>query len=183
MCAERKEPELRDVTNRRRSPRFSGENGPFLMHMDEFCWNAPYQVQYELMRTFYWRTRYILFSSYDLISRVSRKTLTWNSSIKVVLYWELGISDSLWISSYLDHILEYSGSDVSGFLGRRNNFKQQFQPLSLAVFAFTHFMEVIHLDTKTLENKMTEKLAALQKKLVGFSRGSESLFCNILCNI
>ena len=48
-------------------------------------------------------------------------------------------------------------------------------------------MEVIHLDTKTLENKMAEKLVALKKKqknkLFGFSRGSESLFCYVLCNI
>lgn len=156
MCAERKEPELRDVTNRRRSPRFSGEHGPFLMHMDEFCWNAPYQVQYELMRTFYWRTRYILFSSYDLISRVSRKTWTWTSSIKSSC---IGSWVSPTLSGYR-HIsitsLEYSGSDVSGFLGLRNNFKQQFQPLILVVFKLTHLMEVIHLDTKTLKNKMTE---------------------------
>lgn len=103
-------------------------------------------------------------TSYDLISIVSRKTWTWTSSIKSSC---IGSWVSPTLSGYR-HIsitsLEYSGSDVSGFLGHRNNFKQQFQPLILVIFKLTHLMEVIHLDTKTLENKMTEKLVALKKK-------------------
>lgn len=122
-------------------------------------------------------------TSYDLISIVSRKTWTWTSSIKSSC---IGSWVSPTLSGYR-HIsitsLEYSGSDVSGFLGHRNNFKQQFQPLILVVFKLTHLMEVIHLDTKTLKNKMTEpqlKPTSFFFKATSFSK---SLFCNILCNI